>query len=115
MHELGIAAALLDAIRVEVAKHPGGRASRVGIRIGEISGVDPDALGFSFECLLSDSGLAPLQLEIETCPRIQKCSSCGHRFDVVDLDTRCPSCAERLTECVGGTELDLAWLEVERP
>ena len=48
MHELSIADAILDAVRQEVAKHDGVRATKVCVRIGALSGVEPEALSFGF-------------------------------------------------------------------
>ena len=65
MHELGIAAGILDAIRAETASRAPARAVKVGVRIGEMAGVNPNSLAFCFEVLVKDSGLEPLELAIE--------------------------------------------------
>ena len=66
MHEVGIAASILDAVRIETARHAPARVVKVGVRIGQMAGIDRDSLAFSFEVLLPDSGLAPLELAVET-------------------------------------------------
>ena len=48
MHELSIADAILDAVRVEAEKRPGAHVTKVGVRIGALSGVEPEALSFGF-------------------------------------------------------------------
>ena len=113
MHELSIANSILDAVRAEAARRPGARLLKVGVRVGELSGVEPDALSFSFEALVQGSNLDPLQLEIETCPRHQRCPECGRSFRVHDYDITCPDCGEERTRCVSGDELDLAYIEIE--
>jgi hydrogenase nickel incorporation protein HypA/HybF len=65
MHELGIAASILDAVRQETATHRPARAAKVGVRIGEFAGIDPASLAFCFEALVKGSGLEPLELAIE--------------------------------------------------
>jgi len=65
MHEVSIASGILDAVRVEAAARRPARAVKVGVRIGELAGVDPDSLAFCFEVLVQDSDLAPLELTIE--------------------------------------------------
>ena len=37
----------------------------VGLRIGELAGVDPESLRFGFEALVKDSDLDPLELRVE--------------------------------------------------
>ena len=55
---------VLDAVRTEVAMRPGTKATAVGLRIGALAGVDAESLRFGFECLVKDSDLDPLRLEV---------------------------------------------------
>ena len=114
MHELSIASAILDAVRKEAEKHPGVRVTKVGVRIGALSGVVPDALSFGFEVLVKGTELEPLALAVEPMPRRQRCPSCEFTFQVGDADLACPRCGRQETLFAGGDELDLAYLEVER-
>ncbi len=113
MHELGIAGAVLDAVRDEAGKRPGARVTRVGLRVGELAGVDRDALSFSFEVLVQGTEFEKLGLHIEACPIRYRCRACQETFVVNDYVTLCPRCRLPNTECVGGTELELAYLEME--
>jgi hydrogenase nickel incorporation protein HypA/HybF len=65
MHEMGIACSVLDAVHTELQRYPGQRVSKVGLRIGEFAGVDPDSLRFCFDVIVKNSEAAPLALEIE--------------------------------------------------
>jgi hydrogenase nickel incorporation protein HypA/HybF len=65
MHEIGIANSILDAVRNEAKSHAPARPSKVGVKIGEMAGVDPDSLAFCFEALVKGSDLEPLELEIQ--------------------------------------------------
>ena len=113
MHELGIAASILDSVQAEAGRHPGSHISKVGIRLGELSGVDADALRFGFECLVKDTEFEPLALEIDAVPRMQRCPQCGLEFRMTDYDPHCRSCGESMTQCVSGEQLDIAYMEVE--
>ena len=113
MHELSIATAILERVEQEASKRPGTHFVKVGVRVGELSGVDADALSFGFEALVKDSGWDPLALEIEFCARKQRCPGCGNTFAAKDSETACPLCGKINTECVSGNELDIAYLEVE--
>ncbi len=115
MHELGIANSVLEAVRAEAGRHPGARPLKVGVRVGALSGVDPDALSFCFESLVRGTELEPLALAIEQIPRRQRCRKCARTFAVEDYDVGCPHCGASDTQCIGGDELDLAYLEVEEP
>jgi hydrogenase nickel incorporation protein HypA/HybF len=115
MHELSIASAILEAGQKEAARHPGARVTKVGVRIGAISGVVPDALSFGFECLVQGTDLEPLTLVIESVPRRQRCPDCDFTFDAPDVDLACPRCGRPDTQLAGGEELDVAYLEIEDP
>jgi hydrogenase nickel incorporation protein HypA/HybF len=113
MHEMGIANSILETVGKELQRYPGSRPVKVGVRIGELAAVDPEALSFSFEALTKDTEWEGLALEIEFRPRRHRCQGCLREFDVKDYDFQCPQCGEMNSECIGGEELDLAFLEVE--
>ena len=113
MHELSIANSILEGVRKERKRLNGARVSKVGVRIGELAGVDPDALSFGFEVLVKDTDLEPLALAVEFLSRRNQCSRCRHVFAVVDYRMDCPACGSTDTCCIGGDELELAYLEVE--
>ncbi len=113
MHELGIASSVLDAVRNEMAGRPGKRAVAVGLRIGELAGVDADSLRFGFDCLVKDSDLEPLRLDIEQVIRRQRCLDCSSEFAVDRYTLECPGCGSLRGECLSGEELDIAYLELE--
>jgi Zn finger protein HypA/HybF involved in hydrogenase expression len=48
-----------------VTRRPGAVAVKIGVRIGELAGVDPGALAFGFEVLTSGTEWKDLKLEIE--------------------------------------------------
>ena len=113
MHEMGIANSVLDAVRAEQLRLPNGHIHKVGVRIGELAGVDPDAMSFCFEALVRDTELEPLALEIEFCPRRFQCHACGHSYAASRDDFACPECAMPDVQFLGGDELEIVYLEVE--
>jgi hydrogenase nickel incorporation protein HypA/HybF len=113
MHEVGIAASVLDAVRAEVSARPGWRASAVGLRIGSLAGVDAESLRFGFEALVRDSDLEPLRLEIEEVMRVQECLDCGLRFEADRYTLECRHCGSLRGRCIAGEELDITFIEVE--
>ena len=113
MHEMGIAGSVLDAVRTEAGRYPGSRPSRVGVRLGEWSGVDVESLRFCFEAMVTGSDLAGLQLEIDYRERRNRCERCGAEFAVRNYEIGCPECKSEATTAVSGTELDIAFVELE--
>lgn len=118
MHEMGIASSLLDTVKHKAAEFPQARPSRIGVRVGEWSGVDVDALRFCIESLKSSSHLDGLRVEIDTLQNRNRCKRCGWEFRVLFRedrgDLRCPYCNSHQTIALtGGTELDVSFVELE--
>ncbi len=112
---MSIAAATLDAVRAELQRYPGSRASRAGLRIGEISGVEPESLRFCLEALVAGSDLAPLAFDFEIQPWKRRCRDCGGKYNVADPLAVCPACNSASAETCGGAELEFSYLELEAP
>ncbi len=113
MHELSIAMSVIESLKSEAQRHPGARFTKVGLRIGELAGVDKDALTFGFEALVKETEWQSLALDIESVPRRQRCPRCNLIFAVKDFEFTCPKCGELETSCAGGDELDIAYVELE--
>lgn len=115
MHELGIANSVLEAAQAEARRHPGARPIKVGVRVGELAGVDADALAFSFEALTRGTEWERVALDVESCPRRHRCPVCDTTFRVIDYRVDCPECGVSRTEYVSGDQLEMAYLELEEP
>ena len=113
MHELSIAQAIVDSVRQQPALVEGQRLVSVGVRVGEISGVDPDALAFAFEVIVQGTDFEKVSLAIERVPLRHRCTACGHEFQVVGYDPTCPACGAGDTRGTAGDELAIAYLELE--
>ena len=65
MHEVTVAGGILYAVRKETEARRPARAVKVGVRIGEMAGIDNQSLTFCFEALVKGTDLEPLELAIE--------------------------------------------------
>ena len=65
MHELGIAQSILDAVATEMQPHASARPVKVAVKVGAMSGVDPDSLAFCFESIAKGTVFEPMILEIQ--------------------------------------------------
>ena len=115
MHELSIAQSILDSVREHAAEHNGRRVRRVGVRVGETSGVNADALEFCFGLTVKGTELEGVVLDLERVPVRFQCHACSHQFVPVDFMPGCPACRAGAGRLVGGDELGLSFLELEDP
>ena len=112
---MGIASSVLETAQKEAAKRPGARILKIGLRIGEWAGVDPESLRFCFDALVRGDGTNAPSLEIEFLPRRNRCPVCGNVFALQQFQIECPGCGAEVTEPVSGDELELAFVELEEP
>ena len=113
MHEMGIANSILEGVAKEVQRRPGTRAVKVGVRVGELAGVDPDALSFAFEALTLDTEFAGLAIDIEYVAPRSRCRECSREFELRNYELLCPACGSLSTERLSGDELEFKYLEIE--
>ncbi len=112
LHEMSIAASVLDAVRAE-SLHHGAHITRAGLRVGELSGVEIESLRFCLDVLVPGSGLEPLAFELEPVPWTRRCRACGAVFRVVEYQPDCAACASPLTGPEAGDQLEISFVELE--
>ena len=76
MHELSIALSILD-IAAEVAGRHLGRVVAVRVKLGPLSGVQKEALGWAFDLAKEDTILAAAKLVIDETRLSAYCSACS--------------------------------------
>ncbi len=101
----------MDRIEAEVAAHRASAVHRVTLRIGEVSGVEPELLASAFEILKAQSVCAAATLVIERVSARWSCPSCGVPI-ASGAVLRCPAC-DRPATLAAGDEIVLAQLEME--
>jgi hydrogenase nickel incorporation protein HypA/HybF len=115
MHELSIAQSILHTVQQEMTLRRLPAVTEVGVQVGALSGVLPDALLFGFEALVAGTPLAGCRLALTPVPAEARCRACGHPFAVADFLFRCPACGSGQVDVTHGYELNITHLEVEDP
>ena len=114
MHEGGIVARMLE-LAEETARSQGARTiHKIGLRIGALSAVVPEALFFAFEALRVGTMAENAELEVEWIPVVAYCEDCDLEFETDDRFGiyLCPHCGEPTAEMRRGDELEISFLEV---
>jgi hydrogenase nickel incorporation protein HypA/HybF len=112
MHELSIAHAVVSTV-VDALPSPAPRVLQVRLRIGELSGIVPQALEFAYDVAAQGTPLADAALVIERSPIIVACPTCGDQPIESAHDFRCPVCAVPCGDVVGGKELEILDITLE--
>lgn len=113
MHEMAIAQGILDIALTANQQEGGGRITKIKLHIGEMTGVEPDALLFCFGALAAGTAASEAKLDIEVIPLAGRCDNCGKEFPIERYRFVCPSCQSVKVETISGRELAVDHLEVE--
>lgn len=113
MHEMSITSGLVELLNEQLRDYPGARVTRVNLKVGRLTAVEPDALTFCFQVLTEGTPIEGAELHIELVPVRACCLKCHHRFKVEGFYFQCPRCSGTELETVAGNELDLVSLDIE--
>jgi len=115
MHEAGIAGNLIETAERHLQGVPHGPVRRLVVRLGELAGVNPEALDFAFECLSPGTLVEGARLEVERVPLTVACEACGGTTPVVDYVFRCGACGADAVRVATGRELEFVSIDVDDP
>ncbi|MEU9111517.1 hydrogenase maturation nickel metallochaperone HypA [Streptomyces sp. NPDC048483] len=119
MHEMSIALAVVD--QVESAARPAGATAveSVRLQVGELAGVVPDALAFSFALACTGTVLEGAELVTEPVPARARCRPCADTWPTgMPPHLNCPTCGGADTELLSGRELQIvsvSWQDAPLP
>jgi hydrogenase nickel incorporation protein HypA/HybF len=112
MHEVGIVQSTL-AMAERHARNAGGSAiSSLLLRVGDMTGVVPEAIEHAFDVLKIGTLAENASLVIERVGGIGWCEGCSLEFSADGWIAICPRCAVPTGDLRSGLELELVSLEV---
>jgi len=90
------------------------RASRVRLRVGKFTCVEPDLLRTAFARQRTGTFLDQAALEIVDGPFIGYCRACEREYEpAIELEYACPGCRAPLDDIRSGRELKIESVEWE--
>jgi hydrogenase nickel incorporation protein HypA/HybF len=112
MHEVSLMSSTLNMALDCASRQGAQKIHRLKMRVGEQSGVVPEALEFAFEVVTQGTIAEGANLEVEKIPVICYCVNCKQEFQPDTLFYECPDCQQLSTEVRCGREIELTSLEV---
>jgi hydrogenase nickel incorporation protein HypA/HybF len=112
MHEVSIMAQTLEIALENACQQGANKIHRLKMRIGEMSGVVPEALNFAFDVVTEETIAEGANLEIEMVPVVCYCPHCQIEFQPNSLFYECPQCDRLSNKIIAGREIELTSLEV---
>ena len=111
MHEYSVVSSLIAAAEARAREHGATAITRLRVRIGELSGVDPELLVTAFEMAREGSMCAEATVEVERVPVSWACRGCGCPIAPGEV-LKCPACGAP-ARLLSGDEIVLAQMELE--
>lgn len=112
MHETSISIELVQLASEQALFNNATRVLKVGIRIGELSSVIPEALEFAWDDSIKNTICEGAILEIERVKAKAICPTHGEVTLEMIKGLRCPICNTPTPSIVQGEELELDTLEL---
>lgn len=113
MHELSIAASMVEIAAETARANGGGRVAALYLKLGALSGVVRDALEFSWRLAAEGTAVEGARLVIEEVPLVVHCPQCDAERALDSLNRFvCPVCAAATPQIVRGRELQITAVEI---
>lgn len=114
MHELSVAAHLLERIEQHAVRMDASKVLAINLVVGERACIVADALRFSFDLLATGSAAEGARLNVRRTPMRFRCAGCDASYAPTAADFRCPDCLAIGQVTDDGSELLIESLEVEQ-
>jgi hydrogenase nickel incorporation protein HypA/HybF len=113
MHEFSIVNALLDMCEQNAKDHDMAKITKVEIKIGKLSGVEPHLLQSAFDTFKEGSMCDGAELLMHLQDVILHCHACQKESNIEKNVFECPHCGSTECHVVDGEEMYLMRLEME--
>lgn len=112
MHEMAIAEGILDISLNYAKREKAKKIACVSLLLGEMSGVETEALTFCFESLVKDTIAEGSSLVINRIPLMGRCKECANEEHIEHYNFVCHKCGSTL-EVISGRELQVEYIDME--
>lgn len=113
MHEYSIVQALLTQCEEHALANDATRITRVEVKIGRLSGVEPHLLQMAFDTFKEKTLCEGAELVLLVQSVVITCKACGAVSTLEELHYRCSQCGSLEVETTDGEGMYLMRLEME--
>jgi hydrogenase nickel incorporation protein HypA/HybF len=113
VHELSVALSIVTTVNEVAVARGFDCIDGVTVAVGELSGIDKNALSFAWDLATAGSPAAGSRLEFRDIALMVKCPSCGlERHPQNAWQSACPTCPAASPQVLAGRELHVIAIEV---
>ena len=109
---MSLAEGVLQLIEDAARQQEFSRVSTVWLEIGQLAGVEVEAMRFCFDAVTRGSLAEGARLEIIATPGSGWCMQCSQTVALTEVFGACPQCGRHQVQVTGGTEMRVKELEV---
>jgi len=113
MHEYSIVLSLLDSCQEQAKQNKATKVNKVVVKIGVLSGVEPDLLQIAFDTFKEDTICSQAKFIIDIQKVIIECKNCHIKSTLDTHQYSCPICESIDIEILDGEDMLLMQLELE--
>jgi len=113
MHEMSLCEGVVQLIEDQSRAQNFSKVKTVWLEIGELAGVETEAMRFSFDAVAKGSVADSAKLEIIDIPGRARCPACARDVQVAARYDDCPDCGHYPLEIIAGEEMRIKELEVQ--
>ena len=113
MHEMALSESVLQILEQSARAQGFKRVRTVWLEVGDLAGVDREAMKFSFDAVVRGTVADDARLEFVASPGKAWCMPCGCNVEISTRGDACPGCGSYQLQVVSGDELRVKELEVE--
>jgi len=113
MHEYSIVDSLLQLAEEHAIKNNAKKVTKLEVKIGVLSGVEPDLLKTAFETFKEGTMCEDAEFIMNIQPVVVRCENCGFEGELSKDEYLCPKCKSGNLKILDGEDMYLMSLELE--
>lgn len=112
MHEMSLAAEIVRMCAERAATERAARVVSVGLALGRLGHVEPEALAFCLGSAARGTALDGARFDLVLCDGRAWCFDCGTEVAIGARDAPCPGCGGHALRLTAGEELRVTAMEI---
>lgn len=113
MHEYSIVQSLIESCEVHAKENNAKRVTKVVLKIGVMSGIEPQLLETAFDTFKEETICDGAELVLNIQKILILCNTCHKKSTLEKFEYLCPSCKSSELNILDGEEMYLMQLELE--
>ncbi len=113
MHEFSVVQSLLDLIEKNAYENNAKAVSKVIVKIGKMSGIEPHLLKIAFDTFKEKTICENAELEMIIQDVVARCEDCNKDFTVENNKFICPFCNDYNLKILDGEDMYLLQIELD--